>query len=336
MTKRSVEIKVNEWANNHAANNEIDLRNSVRTILNHLVFIEQKLYYQYEPSQPPNPGYWRRLSDWLENLELDSDQEIAFNLAAKLFFVGRDEIKAMYRTAYYGPIIRWLIKLESLPLNDKDLGLNLNKMLQETWFCPITDSFKINEFCHINKISNAINERPDWHSLVTLGNPDEIRRLIINNNVKRIVLLEDFIATGTQAAKAITLAANICPNNPLPILIVPLIMCPKATDNFKQMKLSQHVTIEPVLQLEDHHFISIDEVKNSDEFMEFKGLAEKTYLQVTNGVAPQSNVKPYYPLGFEQTGGLLILETNTPDNTLPMVHWSSASWEPLFPRHSRV
>lgn len=336
MTKRSVEAKVNEWADNHATNNKIDLRNSVRTILSHLVFIEQKLYCQYEPSQPPNPGYWQRLSDWLDNLKFDSDQEIAFNLAAKLFFVGRDEIKAMYRTAYYGPIMRWLIKLESLQLNDINLGLNLNTLLEDTWFCPITDSLKINEFCHINNIPTRINERPDWHSLVKLGNPDEIRKLINDNNVERIVLLEDFIATGTQAAKAIKLAANVCPNNPLPVLIVPLIMCPKAIDNFMQMSLPQHVTIEPVLQLEEHHFISIDETKNSDEFKQFKDLAETTYLQVTAGIPKQQGVKPYDPLGYGVTGGLLILGTNTPDNTLPLVHWSSASWRPLFPRHSRV
>jgi hypothetical protein len=113
-------------------------------------------------------------------------------------------------------------------------------------------------------------------------------------------------------------------------------MCPKARDNFNQMNFPNHVIIDPVLQLEEHHFISINPAKNVDDFNQFKQLAEKTYLKVTNGIDPNDHVKPYHPLGFGKTGGLLILGTNTPDNTLPLVHWKSATWKPLFPRHSRV
>lgn len=334
MTNKNIEILVSKWADCYAANNDIKSRDLIRSTLNHLVFIEKKLYNQYEPSSPPNPGYWKRLSDWLDNLKPE-DQELAFNLAARLFFIGREEIKAMYRVAYRGQIMRWLINIESLNLNDAMLGFNLEKMLSETWFCPITDSFKINEFIHINNINNCINYRPDWQSLADLGDTDKVKKLMQDNNIKRIVLLEDFIATGTQAMKSIEFAASIS-NSMCPILVVPLVMCPKAKDNFRLKNFPSHVTIDPVLQLEDMHFISTDVMKNSADFNHFKQLAEKTYLQVTNGVYPHPNEKPYDPLGFEKTGGLLILNTNTPDNTLPLLHWQSVSWNPLFPRHSRV
>jgi hypothetical protein len=75
-------------------------------------------------------------------------------------------------------------------------------LLKKTWFCPITDSFKINEFVHINNINNSINYRPDWQSLVELGDTTKVANLILKNNIERIVLLEDFIATGSQAMKA--------------------------------------------------------------------------------------------------------------------------------------
>jgi len=335
MNNSSVEMKVQKWADEHAAKGEIGRRDSVKKVLHQLNFLQEKLYYQYEPSLPPNPSYLKRLADWLDNMASEEDQKLAFELASKLFFVGRDEIRAMYRTAYWGPIMRWLITSQNFPINNPNLSVQLESCIQTTWFCPITDSMKINEFLHVNDIRNEINHRPDWQSLAKFGDPEKVRSYIERRGIKRIVLLEDFIATGTQASKAIKFAADLCSTAPIPVLVVPLVLCPQAMDTFNEMKLPQHVTIEPVLQLEKHHFILGAGAENTPAFNHFKKLAEQTYLQVTNGIPP-CNDKPYGPLGFRNTGGLIILSTNTPDNTLPLIHWHSSTWSPLFPRHSRV
>src|SRR5205085_5926042 len=55
---------------------------------------------------------------------------------------------------------------------------------------------------------------------------------------------------------------------------------------------------------------------------------------------PNEEKKPYGPFGFNpvlpKKGALLVMYTNTPDNTLPIIHHSSASWSPLFQRSSRI
>jgi hypothetical protein len=39
-------------------------------------------------------------------------------------------------------------------------------------------------------------------------------------------------------------------------------------------------------------------------------------------------------LGFRKIGGMIILHTNTPNNSLPII-WSDVEWSPLFNRHVR-
>jgi hypothetical protein len=226
--------------------------------------------------------------------------------------------------------------LQNIPLGDADISGKLRLLIQGTWVCPITDSMKINEFCHVNNIPTEINHRPDWQSLSKFGDPKKINSYIDKHSVKQIVLLEDFIATGTQAKKAIEFVAAIRPQTPIPVLIVPLILCPKALDTFEKMQLPTHITIDPVLQLDEHHFISTDNEINSTLFNKIKILAEQIHPQVSGGINPHPIKKPYSALGFGETGGLVVLYSNTPDNTIPLVHWKSAKWDPIFPRHSRV
>jgi hypothetical protein len=55
---------------------------------------------------------------------------------------------------------------------------------------------------------------------------------------------------------------------------------------------------------------------------------------------PDENTKPYGPFGYNpilpRRGAFLVMYTNTPDNTLPIIHHSSASWSALFQRSSRI
>ncbi len=336
MENDKLEIQVHKWADEYAANGKIMLRDEIINTLHQLRYLEKTLYCHYEPSLPPNPGYWQRLTAWINNLSSENDKQLLFNIAVQLFFIGRKEIESMYRTAYSGPIKRWLVSLQSIPLSDPEISVKLTSLIQETWFCPVTDSMKINEFFHINNIPTEINYRPDWHSLVKFVDAAKIIDYINKHNIKQIVLLEDFIATGSQAKRAIEFITTLRPANPIPVLIVPFILCPQALDTFTTMKLPAHITIEPVLQLDDRHFISLVEANNSDAFNQVKVLAEHIHLQVSDGIIPNPKIKPYGPLGFQETGGLVVLYTNTPDNTIPLVHWKSAKWNPIFPRHSRV
>lgn len=335
MNNNVVEMMVQSWAQKHSASGDKARRDELKATLRRLRFLEKKLFAYYEPSLPPNPGYWQRLTDWLGTFPSEPDQETALNLAGELFFIGEKEIEAMHRAAYLGPIRRWLVDISRLDLMAADLTTKLEMSTRETWFCPITDSMKINTFFHSNNVPSVINHRPDWHSLAKFGDSIRILDYIAKKSIKAIILLEDFIATGSQAIKAIQYAADLRPTNPIPVLVVPLVLCPQAAVNFAAAGLPSHVRIEPVLKLENSHFVS-EFPDVSSEYDRFRILAERTYGQVCGGVPASGTTPPYNPLGFGKTGGLVVLGTNTPDNTLPLVHWKSDAWKPLFPRHSRV
>nr|NJM02338.1 hypothetical protein [Desulfobacula sp.] len=121
------------------------------------------------------------------------------------------------------------------------------------------------------------------------------------------------------------------------ILVVPLIICPKGFDRIKNIEKSCNVTFSPVLSLNKNNFISKNPTSGEKSSLtELRNLVFDKYLLVSGGKSAQLGVKPYGPLGYNDTGGMIVMYTNTPDNTLPIIHWWSETWEPLFPRHSRV
>jgi len=334
MEHNELEKKVQRWADEFSAAGDKAARDGIKKTLHQLSFLEQKLYYGYEPSRPPNAGYAQRLAAWLTNLPDEADQRVAMRLAAALFYVGPAELIALHRAAFNGPVRSWLVKVNKLSLRDPTIASKIDDAVAQTWFCPITDSMKISEFMHLNNVKNQIAFRPDWRSLEKFGSKTQLNDYINISQIKQIVLLEDFIATGTQSEKAIHFAAQIRPENPIPVLVVPLILCQKGKKNFDDNHFPKHVTIYPALQLHAEDFVSEKHHENSDEFNAILELAERSYAQVSAGIPRGS--KPYGPLGFEETGSLVVLNSNAPDNTLPMIHWKSTSWIPLFPRHSRV
>jgi hypothetical protein len=326
-----IEEKVRTWGTVEAR--ETNLR------LNHL---EKRLFNSYEICLPPAPSFWSRCKKWIENAngDIGLEQQL-FESISHIFYVGRDEFTELYKRAYNGPIARWLIDKENISFTDPDASIKLRNAVEMTWFCPITDSMKINPFYHINNIpAPGADIRPDWRTLVSLGDEGEIRQYIRENNLKYIVLLEDFVGGGSQIAKAVDFVCHF--RDLVEILIVPLIICPKGFVRSTPLSNRDKIKVDPVLHLSQSSFIM--EVPSNDEgphLTMLRDLSDSTYLQVSSNIPPDSvdpkgnPLKPYHPLGWDRTGGLVVMFTNTPDNTLPLFHWKSDTWYPIFPRHSR-
>lgn len=301
--------------------------------------LEKRLYRTYEPSLPPRAGFWARLERWLDNLGPHSHDEkkTLLRLAASLFYIGPSEFLELYRYAYHGPIARWLIDEEKLDVTASDVGEQLKAAVSSTWFCPISDSMRINSFYHVNQISTEGDYRPDWRSLANFGSESAIQQYCIANNIKRLVLLEDFVGGGSQMREAVLYAAKFSPY--LRVLVVPLLVCPRGSDAGRALA-ARHASVkfEPVVVIPESAFVSVNAVPGENTLhTALRELAAATYDTVSGGAG--IGPKPYHPLGFpaaQPTGGLLVMYSNTPDNTLPMIHHTSATWSPLFPRHSRV
>lgn len=323
--KNPIENKIHEWSK---------LRAEFREINQKVIYLERRLFYNYIPTQPPNPDFFYRLKKWLENLSDEEDQKILFELIPELFFVSEKEFDSLYRTAYNIEIYRWIIDMINLKFYENDLERKINDAVLNTWFCAATDSFRINDFFKINNIPSKFNFRPDWHTLSSLGDIKKIQDYVSQKNINRIVLLDDFIGSGDQLSSTLD---HICSNFPLiQVLFVSLISCPTAIINFDRIqKKHSNLTVRHVIVIDEIFFIK--ELPITGETIlqsKIRELVNRVYTITTNGqpIGP----KPYHPLGFKKTGALIVMNINTPDNTLPAIHWESATWYPLFKRVSRL
>jgi hypothetical protein len=171
--------------------------------------------------------------------------------------------------------------------------------------------------------------------LAQFGEAAKIDAFLRAKNIDRIILLEDFVGSGSQIRPAIMFAASL-PSN-IPVLVVPLIVCPLGIDAMHAWQLAySNIHYRTVLDLRPLDFLTA--TPQADEpglHVGLRSIALTTFTQLLGGQT-LDEAKVYGPFGFDETGGLIVLTTNCPDNTLPLIHYSSATWNSLFPRASRV
>lgn len=295
-------------------------------------FLADRRFGEYEPTDGPVPEFRTRLRDWLNGLPNDDDQQALFQLVPHMFFVGRREFQALYRDAFSRVACSWLVKAENLQLDSPSFDRDLRRAVAGTWFCPVTDSMQIAAFHHVNRITGA-NFRPDWYSLAQFGDAERVRAYCRLKRYRHLVLLEDFVGTGSQMKRALEFAGNLSPQ--IGVLALPLIACPAAMDFGAELERRfPHLTFEAALALPHSAFVK--QVPAPGEDPMFAAIRE--LIIRTEGVVRGSMKGRGYagPFGYKETGGVVVMSSNCPDNSLSIIHYSSDSWSPLFPRSSRV
>lgn len=313
-----------------------------------LDFYRRTHYDQYVPAIGPDyADYETRLFRWLQNSGLTDDQKrTLFELAPRIVFLNREDFIKLHQAAFDGPITRWIIDQLGLSFDDPDIDSCVSQEIHcHTWFTGISDSFQVADFHHANNVG-GIDFRPDWLSLAEFGDTKKIDEFMRNRcdvngprPVHRIVILEDFVGSGTQMIMgkgSVDFAASSFPNTP--ILFVPLIICPEGAKQARRMvaRHSSNLTYEAVLEFTPRDFIVPRADPASDKFEDdIHDVAVSTYAAVCGSGAPPRG-RPYEPLGFAKTGAIVVLYSNTPANSLPLIHHQSDQWNALFPRSARV
>jgi hypothetical protein len=300
--------------------------------------LDKALYCEYEPTRGAHPDFSQRADAWLGNFEGDDErQQLLFRLLPKLFFVGPREFDSLYQTAFNHQFAIWLIDQLGVTFDDVDCESKVRAAVSRTWFCPITDSMRINSFYHLNGIEGQ-GYRPDWLSLARFGSVEKIEKYIKKKRIERIVLLEDFVGNGGQINPGVLFAARL-PSS-IPVLVVPLVICPAARDFRREIQEAYaHVRIAPVLELPEKEFVSKDPLPDEDELMSrWRGLSAEVADRLRDGLSPDQlrQAKKYIPLGWRGTGALVVLYTNCPNNSLPIIFQKSQSWNAVFPRSARA
>lgn len=304
-------------------------------------YLTSRLYDDYEVTKyPPHHQYSYRIRDWLNNVPDEDTQKTLFELAPRIYFIGSKEYLSLYHTAFNGPIARWLIDQARIDINHANAQSLLQASLSATWFCAITDSMQISRFYHINQLEGT-DLRPDWRILKRFAQKEKVVEYMQKQTppLERIVLLEDFVATGSQIEKAVRFALTLRDASPYPVFLCPLVICSSG------YKLGQrlvgefpHLSFEPALVLDDSVFLSKSASAKEDEFFQrLRKVVNNTYSLVKG--TDSKNLSGPFGFGADQEGGglLLVLYTNCPNNSIPLIHHKSDTpWHPIFPRSSRV
>jgi hypothetical protein len=315
----SLSDKIQEWTMN-----SIDEPN-YNDIFQYLQF-RAPYYDQFHPTIGPFPPFMERLKTWVGGAKEEEDQKALFTAVPDILYLGMEEFIALYRTAYHEQILQWLVEMEKLRYDSPTFQKELEEAVAKTWFCPITDSMHIADFYHVNNITH-IDDRPDWRSLRQFGSIDEIINYMYKNNLSNIVLLEDFIGSGSQACRSIIMAASLSKN--FRILVVPLIICPEGQEMGQNLEgLFHNVQFKPVLSLPKEMFLHVTPIPGEPQ----------SYGPLRNTIIKLADIvdSPDGPFGFHDTGGMIVMYTNSPDNTIPVINNRSSTWDPLFPRSSRL
>lgn len=289
-----------------------------------LGWLNEELFDDYEPRAYTD--FLHRLSDWLGNVSDRADKLTLFRLAGEIFFVGRAQMASLFRTAFNDNISRWVIDQADLRLDDPALAAHVTRELEGTWICPVTDSMRINKFLKVNDLEGHVY-RPDWYSLAAFGDAQRLQKYVDSTTITRLVLLEDFVGSGGQVRAAIDFALHSLPG--IPILVVPLICCPEGARRTRALAAAEsNLTFEPVLELPESVFVKRSRRDGEPAVHgEIRELVEKLGEQLPTMWADE--------FGYNDIGSLIVLHSNCPDNSLPILHDDGARWKALFPRVRR-
>lgn len=322
--------RIHSWYSDVVAGEEIQ---EVAVLVQQLV---DELYSKYEPTVGPNPHFWHRLDGWLNTNLTEAQQKLLFQLIPHIFFVGPDEFYSLYRSAFNGPIARWLIDEVAVTFADLKIEAKLKDAVASTWFCPITDSMHISSFYHVNHIS-GYQLRSDWQTLAEFKNEKQVTTFVKANRIERIVLLEDFVGSGSQVADALSFACHL--PSKTPVLFVPLLICEGGSAMARGIEsMFPQFRFDPVLSIRENQcLLETASLGEPTIFAQLRDVILDSFPFVIDGLSPHDLAKlSDGPFGFAKTGSLVVLHSNCPDNTLPLVHQLSKTWTPLFPRASRL
>lgn len=287
---------------------------------------------------------------------LNSEARYAFILTRKIIFFNRRQVLSLIDDVW-NAIKKELFILVSqqnnLPITNLMSGSHfIEDQLNASLFVPLSDSSHFMEFRHTlpeGTYSGITIPCIDRLLLpIELKAWDHIERIKTHyEDQYNLFILEDFSGSGTTAKRKIQLILrNWHFKN---IYFCPLIICDKAKEelgeleilakkNGKKFKLIYGTILgkEYSIVNEEENKVWSKEEKSALRFMSTKyfksHFKENGYLYSDfDNPCPKCPT----PFGFKNGGLAVVLYSNCPNNSLPIIWGDDKGWNPLFRRHER-
>ena len=308
-------------------------------------YYQKTRWLEYLPTKHPSQhsDFLKRLELWIDSVRGEKEKKILLEYLSKITFISRDDFLSLYQTALNRCIYQWIdediavSKSESLA----SYSQKVEAELANTLFLPFTDSMDINEFFKVNNLEGS-GYRPGLCSLMKFCESGNLSKEQIRSSMSavlkkgsnapysRIVAMEDMVGSGSQVKETLEWLVDL--NLGLKILFVPLVLCETGEDNFANSNYHKgnEYQLTPVLRIARSELIG-PESKGKNNWTIAEDLADLVVR-----CRPILNIQKKDTFGFSNTGCSVVLYTNTPDNSLPIIYYQSSQWAPLFPRIRRV
>ncbi|WP_133499027.1 phosphoribosyltransferase-like protein [Cognatilysobacter terrigena] len=311
---------------------DVDDALRMRETKSRIDFLGDRLFNQYRAGTGAAPTPFRhKLAAWLASENDDENRKLMFRLLNHMSFFGEQELTSMYRTVYSRNVMDWILSTSDIDLLHPDAPRMISEEIAETCFVAVTDSFNLGDFIRVNAIA-GVSRRITFSSINPAPTAENFKADYLQGR-SRLVLLEDFVGSASQVMDTVQFAAQLGAPQPK-VLFSPLVICPAGDRSATSLAAQySHLSYEPVLALPSRDFITpLLDPRSPAVFEEFRQLARTVHPKVRGSGWPHD----YGPLGYRDTGALVVKYDNCPDNTLPLIHHdSSTPWSALFLRVSR-
>lgn len=311
--------------------------------------------YNYYDQYLPGETFQNRLLRWLENFD-KKDRNIAMKVVKHLTYIDMHELRSLAVTTFWNSLL--LIEKEIIKNIDREIFLKtyqkkkkklIDKELGKSIYVAIADDVLFDYFRR-----RAQRRKPtilggdsfvEYYKLHPYCQEDDLDKL---EDTERIFMLDQLSASGTSFIRKeengwkgkIIRFKEIWKNiENVKIYYLPYIMSSVAERNvnrrLKKWRCEENpslkdIVIKPSLKVKVSKCVRANNSYKIDETKPVAKLCEKYFDEDIIDEHKEKGGECKW--GFGESGLDLVLNTNCPNNTLPIIWHDYNEWIPLFPR----
>ena len=277
-----------------------------------------------------------RLSLWLNNFKDEEKLPALFLLSKFMYFnneTTRELMHRLYEDLYKRPIVQKARKNRDNTKSTIILNKIFSEELKATRFLSIgnpseSSAHLLYYFRQENKLCRDLFVSP--HQLIThKKNGDKYEASVNLTDIRRVVLIDDFCGSGTQAKtfydEIVTLLKNQCPS--VNFSYYCLYALEKGLNRVKKLGYDE---VKSIFVLDESYMCFSN---SSRYFKDEESELKERCLTMCRHYGKSINHGA--PLGYKNCQLLIGFHHNTPNNTLP-IFWSENSWNPFFKRYAKI